>query len=80
MSVKAKPRRLGSHVTVFVSENNPLRLVSCSSNGKHWFHIEGHPLELTIFPNQEHPKAHRLPAAVAAFNAVMDAKEDAYEQ
>ena len=70
MSVKA-------HITVSISADHPFRLVPCSSNGMHWFYIEGHPLELAIFPNLEHPKAHRLPAAIAAFNAVMDAKEDA---
>lgn len=65
MSVKAT-------VMVSVSADHPFRLVPCSSNGLHWFYIQGHPQELTIFANKDHPEAHRLPAAVAAFNAVMD--------
>ena len=70
MSVKAT-------VMVSVSADRPFRLESVSDKGLHWFYIQGYPLELTVFANQGHPEAHRLEAAVAAFNAVMDAKEDA---
>jgi hypothetical protein len=63
-------------VMVSVSADHPFRLVFCSGNGTHWFHIQGHPLEWAIFAQQGHPEAHRLEAAVAAFNAAMDAKEE----
>ena len=33
--------------------------------------------EVEVAISSDHPNASRLPAAVAAFNAVMDAKEDA---
>jgi hypothetical protein len=69
MSVKAT-------VMVSVSADHPFRLEFCSGNGTHWFHIQGHPLEWAIFAEQGHPEAHRLEAAVAAFNAVMDDEEE----
>ena len=62
-------------VMVSVSADHPFRLESCFVIGTHWFHIQGHPLEFAIFANLDHPEAHRLEAAVAAFNAAMDAKE-----
>jgi hypothetical protein len=69
MSVKA-------NITVSVSADRPFRLEFVSARGLQWFYIQGYPLELTIFANQGHPEAHRLEAAVAAFNAAMDAKEE----
>jgi|LakMenEpi03Aug12_release.lakeMendotaPanAssembly.Ray.scaffolds.fasta_scaffold59644_12 hypothetical protein len=63
------------NITVSVAKDQPFRLIPCYARGLHWFQIQGSFHGLSIFANEDHPEAHRLPAAVAAFNAVMDAKE-----
>jgi hypothetical protein len=66
-----------ANITVSVFKDQPFRLISCSARGLHWFQIQGHPFPgLAIFANEDHPEAHRLPAAVAAFNAVMDGEQE----
>lgn len=66
------------HTTIYatVKVGHSFRLVAHSSRGLDWFQIQGHP-GLMVFAEEGHPEAHRLHAAVAAFNAVMDAKEEA---
>jgi hypothetical protein len=64
------------NITVSVAKDQPFRLIPCSARGLHWFQIQGSFSELAIFANEDHPDAHRLPAAVAAFNAVMDGEQE----
>lgn len=66
-----------TYINMTVSADQPLRLVCCSGNtSMHWFYLEGDELGLGIFASEGHPEAHRLPAAVAAFNAVMAGEQE----